>query len=111
MGQIIKMADMGRVRMPKNTAIRGGVFTNASFSNKEAVRHWNAENRSLLNRFGLQVVGVMDWQIREPTRERGDFEVKHSEGISLAAALPALATAFEARGSVLRLPSEVSGDA
>jgi fructose-1,6-bisphosphatase/sedoheptulose 1,7-bisphosphatase-like protein len=111
MGQIIKMADMGRVRMPKNMAIRGGVFTNASFSNKEAVRHWNAENRSLLNRFGLQVVGVMDWQIRESTRERGDFEVKHSEGISLAAALPALATAFEARGSVLRLPSEVTGDA
>ncbi len=110
-GQIIHMSKMGRTRAKRPHLMPGGgLWSRSHRLGRDAVAHWNADNKAILNRFGLRISQVIDLPIMEPLRNRGEFEVRESERVSLAAALPALATAFEARGSILRLSKEVTGN-
>jgi len=111
-GKVLRMSEMGRARFkPAHILPGGGIWANAHREGRDAIAHWNADNGAILKRFGLRIVEVHDLDVREPVRKRGEFEVRESRRVSLAAALPALATAFEARGSATLLPSDLTSDA
>jgi|GEM_PF-1734434 len=110
-GRVLRMSEMGRARFkPSHMVPGGGLWANSHREGRDAIAHWNADNAAILKRFGVRIVEVHDLNVKEPVRSRGDFEVRESRRVSLAAALPALATVFEALGSATMLPAEITGN-
>jgi len=76
---------------------------------REAVAHWNVENRRILETFGVKIVGIEEMEIKPVVRPQGDLEILLSQRASLAMALSALSVALKGRGDLLDVPEEQRG--
>jgi fructose-1,6-bisphosphatase/sedoheptulose 1,7-bisphosphatase-like protein len=88
--------------VPKSLLSSANMFSKScKLLANDALVHWNVENKKLLQTFGVTILSVEEMEIRQGTKTAGNLETLLSRGITLAAALPALAVALKGRGDLL----------
>ncbi|MCX5751567.1 MAG: hypothetical protein NT099_07885, partial [Candidatus Saganbacteria bacterium] len=73
---------------------------------RDAVAHWNAVNRKILDMFGLKIIGVEEMELKPARGAEGELEVLLGQRVCLSMALSALAVALKGRGDLLVVPQD-----
>jgi len=102
-GQLIRP----EARIPQSMLTRGNLHSlGMRLLDRSSIIQWNAIHKRLLNTFGVEILSIEEQEIRKPLKDPGHLETILSQKATLAAALPAVALAFEGRGSLLEHPVE-----
>lgn len=68
------------------------------------IRHWNSGHESLLDAFGLKILGIEEVELSPEISTPMGIELLLSQSTTLSAAMPALAVALKGRGDLLAVP-------